>query len=112
MKYPMSKLEKIEESVATLSDAELKRFAAWFADYQWERWDRQLEQDAEAGKLDKLADQALADFDAGRAPGLFGPPYQPCLLVLLRPGEAGNPAAGRQEFRVPEVRSAPPLTSL
>jgi len=62
----MTKLEKIEESVAALSDAELKRFASWFADYQWERWDHQLEQHVEAGKLDKLADQALADFDAGR----------------------------------------------
>lgn len=66
----MTKLEKIEESVAALTDAELKRFAAWFADYQWERWDRQLEQDIEAGKLDKLADQALADFDAGRTRSL------------------------------------------
>jgi len=61
----MSKLEKVEQSVAALSDAELKRFAAWFADYQWERWDRQLEMDVEAGKLDQLADEALADFAAG-----------------------------------------------
>ena len=62
----MSKLEKIEQSVAALSDAELKRFATWFADYQWERWDRQLEKDVEAGKLDHLADEALADLAAGR----------------------------------------------
>lgn len=62
----MTKLEKIEQSVASLSDAELKRFAAWFADYQWERWDRQLENDVEAGKLDRFADQALADLAAGR----------------------------------------------
>jgi hypothetical protein len=48
-----------------LSDAELKRFAAWFADYQWERWDNQLERDVEAGKLDRLADEALADLDTG-----------------------------------------------
>lgn len=61
----MTKLEKIEESVAALSDAELKRFASWFADYQWERWDRQLEQDVEAGKLDQLAYQALTEFDTG-----------------------------------------------
>ena len=62
----MSKLEKIEQSVAALSDAELKRFATWFADYQWERWDRQLEKDVEAGKLDHLADEALAELAAGR----------------------------------------------
>jgi hypothetical protein len=43
-----------------------RRFAVWFADYQWERWDSQLEKDVEAGKLDRLADEALADLDAGR----------------------------------------------
>lgn len=63
----MTKLEKNEESVAALSDAELNRFASWFTDNQWQRWDPQLKQDVEAGKLDKLADQALADFDAGRS---------------------------------------------
>ena len=62
----MTKLEKIEESVAALSDAELKRFAAWFDEYQWGRWDRQLEDDVTAGQMDALADQALADFAAGR----------------------------------------------
>lgn len=61
----MTKLEN-EQSVAELSEAELKRFAAWFADFQWERWDRQLERDVEAGKLDALADKALADHRAGR----------------------------------------------
>lgn len=57
---------KIVQSVAALSDAELKRFAAWFADHQWDRWDRQLESDIKAGKLDRLADQALADHAVGR----------------------------------------------
>jgi len=61
----MTKLEKIEETVASLSDDEMKRFAAWFDELRWERWDRQIEADVKAGKLDKLADQALADHDAG-----------------------------------------------
>ena len=62
----MTKLEKIEESVAALSDEELKQFAVWFADLQWARWDRQLEEDVKAGKLDRFADEALDDLDAGR----------------------------------------------
>lgn len=62
----MTKLEKIEETIAAFSDAELKRFAAWFDELRWQRWDRQLEADVEAGRLDKLAEEALADLDAGR----------------------------------------------
>lgn len=62
----MSKLEKIEQSVAELSDEELKAFADWFAELRWQRWDRQLEEDVAAGKLDRLAEEALADLEAGR----------------------------------------------
>jgi hypothetical protein len=63
----MTKLQKIEESVAALSDSELKQFAAWFAELQWERWDSRLEADIEAGRLDAMAEEALADLDAGRS---------------------------------------------
>lgn len=81
----MTKLERIEESVASLSDEELKRFAAWFDELRWERWDRELEGDAEAGRLDKLAEQALADLDAAaRAPcDVSGPSRQPGLPMRL-----------------------------
>ncbi len=33
-------------------------------------WDRQIEADAEAGRLDRLADQAIADLNAGRVKDL------------------------------------------
>jgi len=62
----MTKLEQIEKSVADLSPEELKAFAAWFEALQADMWDRQIEADAKAGRLDKLADQALADHRAGR----------------------------------------------
>jgi hypothetical protein len=62
----MTKLEQIEKSVSTLSDEELKAFAEWFAELQWQRWDRRLEADVKAGKLDKFAEEALTDFHAGR----------------------------------------------
>ncbi|MDG4882118.1 MAG: hypothetical protein E5X48_26455 [Mesorhizobium sp.] len=62
----MTKLEQIEKSVAELNPEELKAFAAWFEALQADLWDKQIEADAKAGRLDKLADQALADHRAGR----------------------------------------------
>ncbi|UVC17822.1 hypothetical protein [Mesorhizobium onobrychidis] len=66
----MSKLEQIEKSVAELSPEELKAFAAWFEALQAGMWDRQIEADAKAGRLDKPAEQALADHRAGRTRSL------------------------------------------
>jgi hypothetical protein len=34
-------------------------------DIETARWDRQLEQDAAAGKLDKFRDEALAELERG-----------------------------------------------
>ncbi len=62
----MTKLEKIQESVEALSDKELRRLGAWLDELRAQRWDKQIEDDAKAGKLDRLADEALADLDAGR----------------------------------------------
>ncbi|RWD69444.1 hypothetical protein [Mesorhizobium sp.] len=62
----MTKLEQIEKSVAELSPEELKAFAAWFEALQADLWDKQIEADAKAGRLEKLAEQALADHRAGR----------------------------------------------
>jgi hypothetical protein len=66
----MTKLEQIEKSIAALDDDELKKLAAWFDELRWERWDRQFEEDVKAGKLDKFADEALADLRAGRTRSL------------------------------------------
>jgi preprotein translocase subunit SecA len=62
----MTKLEQIEKSISALSDEELKALAVWFDELRWQRWDRQIEDDSNAGRLDALANEALADFRAGR----------------------------------------------
>jgi hypothetical protein len=62
----MSKLEQIEKSVASLSDAELKSFADWFDNLRWQRWDRQLEKDVRAGRLDSLISDARDEIKAGK----------------------------------------------
>ena len=62
----MGNVEKIERDVQALSPEELARFRAWFLEYDWAAWDRQLEKDVEAGELDQLADKALRDHAAGK----------------------------------------------
>lgn len=62
----MGKIEKIEQDVQALSPEELAQFRAWFLEYDWAVWDRQIERDAEAGRLDDLAARALRDHAAGK----------------------------------------------
>ena len=63
----MGKIENLEEQIRRLSPAELARFREWFAEFDAEAWDRQLEADVKAGKLDKLIAEAHTDFQAGKA---------------------------------------------
>ena len=62
----MTKLEQIEKTVEELNAKDFAAFAEWFESLQQQRWDRQIEADAASGKLDRFADQALADFRAGK----------------------------------------------
>jgi hypothetical protein len=62
----MGKIEKIEQEIQALSPDELAQFRAWFLEYDWALWDRQLERDAEAGRLDDLAAKAVRDHAADK----------------------------------------------
>jgi hypothetical protein len=63
----MTAIEEIEKAVAELPPDELQRFREWFAEFEAARFDQKIEQDVKAGRLDRLAEQALADYRAGRA---------------------------------------------
>jgi hypothetical protein len=67
MKSYMSRVEQIEGQIRTLSQDELKLFREWFARYDAELWDRQIEADASNGKLLTLAERALRDHENGRS---------------------------------------------
>ncbi len=62
----MSTFEEIEDAVRRLSSKELAAFRAWFARLDAAAWDRQIEEDVAAGRLDALADEALNDLREGR----------------------------------------------
>jgi hypothetical protein len=60
-------LEQAEEIVTQLSPEELAQFRQWFAEFDGDEWDAQIETDAAAGKLDALAQEALAEYHTGKA---------------------------------------------
>jgi hypothetical protein len=62
----MTNLEEIEKAVADLPSDELARFRAWFEQFEARRFDEKIERYAKSGRLDQLAEQALAEFRAGR----------------------------------------------
>ena len=62
----MGKIEKLEQEIQALASEELAQFRAWFLEYDWAAWDRQIESDAQAGRLDDLAAKALRDYAADK----------------------------------------------
>ncbi len=62
----MVTIQEIEKAVSNLPAEELARFRSWFEEFDAQLWDKQLEQDAEAGRLDGIAKKALADFKEGK----------------------------------------------
>jgi hypothetical protein len=57
--------ETVERAVIQLPLEELAKFRQWFAEFDADAWDRQIEADAAAGKLDALAEEALAEYQRG-----------------------------------------------
>jgi hypothetical protein len=55
---------ELERAVSVLSPEELREFRAWFADFDMGQWDRQIEQDSTAGRLDHLINRASEEHRA------------------------------------------------
>ena len=61
----MGNVKSIEKAVESLPPSELAEFRRWFAEFDADAWDKQIEQDVADGQLDALASEALADYRAG-----------------------------------------------
>ena len=61
----MTRVEEIERAVSELPPEQLTAFRRWFLEFDAEAWDRQLEEDVAAGRLDKLGEEAIADLREG-----------------------------------------------
>ena len=60
-------VEEIEKAIEQLPQDQLKRFRDWYEKFDSAVWDEQIEKDVASGRLDALADAAVADHKAGKS---------------------------------------------
>ncbi len=63
----MGEVEQLMKRIQNLAPRDFAEFRAWFLEFEARVWDRQIEADVKAGKLDGLVAEALADYRAGKA---------------------------------------------
>jgi hypothetical protein len=59
-------IKDIEKAVAGLPPDQYTEFRTWFEAFDADCFDHKIESDAQAGKLDRLADAAIDDLRKGR----------------------------------------------
>lgn len=66
LKKTMTTVQLIEDQIQRLDSQSFAAFRNWFIEYEHTRWEGQIASDSEAGKLDFLIDEALAEHRAGK----------------------------------------------
>lgn len=62
----MTTVEAITAAIAELPAEQVAQIREWLNEWDEAEWDAQIERDERAGRLDALADRALAEYRAGR----------------------------------------------
>lgn len=63
-------VQEIEVAIMQLPAEELVELSNWLEEYRAQVWDRQIEADLEAGRLDALLAEVDAEYEAGLAQSL------------------------------------------
>ncbi len=53
----MSKVDEIRAAIEALPEEEYVALRQWFSEKDWDKWEKQIEQDSEAGRLDFLIEE-------------------------------------------------------
>ncbi len=62
----MTRIEEIEHAINSLPVEEYRQLRQWFLERDWSAWDRQIEADSAARKLDFLLKEAGEEKRLGR----------------------------------------------
>ena len=61
----MVKVDEIKSAIEALPEDEYVRLRQWFSEQDWQKWDREVEEDSQAGELDFFVKESLADENFG-----------------------------------------------
>jgi hypothetical protein len=54
----MSKVDELKADIERLPSEELTELVRWLSEKEWESWDKEIEADSQAGRLDFLVREA------------------------------------------------------
>lgn len=57
----MSKIDELKADIDRLPSEELAELFRWLSEKEWESWDREVEANSQAGRLDFLVREARAE---------------------------------------------------
>ena len=57
----MVQIAEIKREIEELPEQEYVNLRVWFAEKDWEIWDKQIKEDSNSGRLDFLAKEALEE---------------------------------------------------
>jgi hypothetical protein len=60
-------IKEIEAAIAQLPANDVVELLSWLEEYHAQLWDRQIEEDLEAGRLDAVLAEVDAEYEAGQA---------------------------------------------
>jgi hypothetical protein len=63
----MTKLQLLEDEIKRLPPEEIAQLRDWLLELDADQWDREIERDADSGKLDNVFDKSLGDHRAGKS---------------------------------------------
>ena len=59
----MKSLEQLQTAITNLSEKEKDELYRWLQDYREEKWDKQIQNDVNSGKLDHLVNKVKKDIE-------------------------------------------------
>ena len=61
----MTGVTEIKQAIMELPETEYAELRRWFIDQDWEQWEREFKEDVKAGRLDSVAEEAMAAKEQG-----------------------------------------------